>query len=81
MEVASAADDAPQQQQGLNHAAGCARQRCFTASSGESTLHFQVIDLGRQYYVWVSAVGPKLGNLYLAINTPTVGVEHARHQP
>ena len=61
----------------MNHAAGCARQRCFT----ESTLHFQVIDLGRQYYVWVSAVGPKLGNLYLAINTPTVGVEHARRQP
>ncbi|GLC42174.1 hypothetical protein PLESTB_000638600 [Pleodorina starrii] len=46
------------------------RQRNFVTQTHDAVLHFQILDLGRQYYVWVSAVGPKLGNLYLAIKTP-----------
>ncbi|PNH05703.1 hypothetical protein TSOC_008005 [Tetrabaena socialis] len=47
------------------------RQRNFTAQTLDTALHLQVLDLGRQYYVWVSAVGPKLGALHLAIKTPS----------
>lgn len=47
-------------------------QRCFSMDAQESTLHFQIVDLGRQYYVWISAGGAKMSNLYLAIQTPAV---------
>ncbi|GLI61886.1 hypothetical protein VaNZ11_004398, partial [Volvox africanus] len=46
------------------------RQRNFVTQTHDATLHFQILDLGRQYYIWVSAMGPKLGSLYLAIKTP-----------
>ncbi|GIL63367.1 hypothetical protein Vafri_17435 [Volvox africanus] len=46
------------------------RQRNFVTQTHDAALHFQILDLGRQYYIWVSAVGPKLGSLYLAIKTP-----------
>ncbi|KAG1671134.1 hypothetical protein FOA52_005386 [Chlamydomonas sp. UWO 241] len=47
-------------------------QRVFSMESEamEATLHFQILDLGRQYYIWISASGPKMANLYLAIQTP-----------
>ncbi|KAG2426573.1 hypothetical protein HXX76_012891 [Chlamydomonas incerta] len=47
-----------------------ARQRNFSITTHDAVLHFQILDLGRQYFVWVSAVGPKLGNLTLAIKSP-----------
>ncbi|KXZ43025.1 hypothetical protein GPECTOR_106g119 [Gonium pectorale] len=43
--------------------------------TNDAALHFQILDLGRQYYVWVSAVGPKLGSLHLAIKTPAAVAE------
>ena len=48
------------------------RQRCFSlAAPGEATLHFQIIDLGQMYYVWLSAVDARLTNLNMAIKTRT----------
>eukprot|EP00803_Ostreobium_quekettii_P002480 evm.model.scf_859EXC.3 EVM.evm.TU.scf_859EXC.3 scf_859EXC:26891-27946(+) len=49
------------------------RTRCFSEELDGATVHFQVIDLGRQLYVWVSAAGPKLGNLY-ATGSPDAGM-------
>ena len=47
--------------------------RCFSEHTPESTIHFQVVDLGRQVYVWVGDGGPpKLGNLYTALKGPAV---------
>ncbi|GIL75529.1 hypothetical protein Vretifemale_5306, partial [Volvox reticuliferus] len=46
------------------------RQRNIVTQTHDAALHFQILDLGRQYYIWVSAMGPKLGSLYLAIKTP-----------
>lgn len=48
------------------------QQRNFSMQSPDALLHFQILDLGRQYFIWVSAVGPKLDNLTLAIQTPSV---------
>ena len=39
---------------------------------GEAPMHFQIVDLGRQYYVWVGTGTPKLGNLHLAIQSSVV---------
>lgn len=48
------------------------RQRCFSlAAPGEATLHFQIIDLGQMYYVWLSAGDARLTNLNMAIKTRT----------
>ena len=48
------------------------RQRCFSlAAPGEATLHFQIIDLGQMYYVWISAGDARLTNLNMAIKTRT----------
>ncbi|PNW83898.1 hypothetical protein CHLRE_04g216300v5 [Chlamydomonas reinhardtii] len=47
-----------------------ARQRNFSTTTHDAALNFQLLDLGRQYFVWVSAVGPKLGSLTLAIKSP-----------
>lgn len=49
-----------------------ARQRNFSTTTHDAALNFQLLDLGRQYFVWVSAVGPKLGSLTLAIKSPAV---------
>ena len=41
--------------------------RCFSHATPEATLHFQIVDLGRQVYVWIGVGEPKLPNLYFAI--------------
>jgi hypothetical protein len=49
-------------------------QRCLEVEANDgAVLHLQIVDLGRQYYVWVSVGGAKMSNMYLAIQTPTVG--------
>ena len=50
------------------------KQRCFVEQAPDATLYFQIIDLGRQLYVWAS-VGPgaKLKHLCMAIQAPAVG--------
>lgn len=50
------------------------RQRCFVEHAPDATIYGQIIDLGRQLYVWVSvgASGAKLNNLCMAIQTPAV---------
>lgn len=67
--MASSSSPEPEQACGFS-------QRTFTLDSHEATIHFQIVDLGRQYYVWISASGPKMSNLYLAIKTPAVGGMH-----
>lgn len=46
--------------------------RCFTEVTPEAAILFQVVDLGRQIYVWTGVGGAKLQNLYLAIASQTV---------
>jgi hypothetical protein len=53
-------------------AAPKANIRCFTEAAPDTTLYFQVIDLGQQVYVWVSVGGAKFQNLYLAIQSRMV---------
>lgn len=45
--------------------------RCFSEVTPDAKLHFQVIDLGRQLYVWVGTQ-PKLANMFFAIKSPAV---------
>ena len=46
------------------------RSRCVSMEvPGEATVNIQIIDLGKQYYVWVSAAGPTLSNLHIAIQS------------
>ncbi len=46
--------------------------RCFTEVTPEATIHFQVVDLGRQVYVWISSGAPNLSNLSFAIQSSAV---------
>lgn len=46
------------------------RQRTFTQLTGETTLLYQIIDLGRQYYIWIAAGSAKQGNLFYGIQLP-----------
>jgi hypothetical protein len=41
-------------------------QHCFSDEAHDTALHFQVVDLGRQLYVWVGGAGGALGSLTLA---------------
>lgn len=48
--------------------------RCFSeVTPSDGRLDFQVIDLGRQVYVWVAAGGAKLGSLCFSIQSPQGG--------
>jgi hypothetical protein len=48
--------------------------RCFSeVTPSDGRLDFQIIDLGRQVYVWVAAGGAKLRNLSFAIAAPAAG--------
>jgi hypothetical protein len=46
--------------------------KCFSENFPEGTIHFQVLDLGRQVFVWLSVGSPKLSNMFLAIDSPQV---------
>eukprot|EP00878_Enallax_costatus_P007930 GHUV01008295.1.p1 GENE.GHUV01008295.1~~GHUV01008295.1.p1 ORF type:complete len:162 (+),score=52.51 GHUV01008295.1:149-634(+) len=61
---AAAAADAVQQ---LTLTARKARMRCFSEIAPDATVHFQILDLGQQLFVWVAVGGAKFQNLYLAI--------------
>jgi len=42
---------------------------CFHETTPEAVIHFQLINLGRQIYIWISVGSPKLDNLYFAIQS------------
>ena len=44
-------------------------ERCFTLEADNAIIHFQIIDLGQQLYVWLSSGDVKLSNMSLAINS------------
>lgn len=44
-------------------------ERCFSLETDSAILHFQIIDLGQQLYVWLSSGDAKLSNMSLAINS------------
>lgn len=48
------------------------RIHCFTEQAPDATIHFQIIDLGLQLYIWVAVGGAKLQNMYLAIQPKQV---------
>lgn len=50
--------------------------RCFTEVAPDATIHFQIIDLGQQLYIWVAVGGAKFQNLYLAIQSRLVGATY-----
>lgn len=46
------------------------QQHCFSRTSGESTINYQILDIGRQLYIWVSiGNAAALDNLVLAVPT------------
>lgn len=49
-----------------------AKIHCFTEQAPDATIHFQLIDLGLQLYIWVAVGGAKLQNMYLAIQSKQV---------
>lgn len=57
---------------GLADDAAGARVHCFAEDAPDATLHFQIIDLGQQLFVWVAVGGAKLQNLFLAIQARQV---------
>ncbi|KAF4394260.1 uncharacterized protein LOC115714312 [Cannabis sativa] len=44
---------------------------CFTEAVNDVTVHFQIIRLPRQIYVWIGCNSAKFGNLYAAAPTST----------
>lgn len=42
---------------------------CFTEESHDVTLHFQIISLTKQIYVWIGCNSAKLGHLYAGAAT------------
>lgn len=48
------------------------RQHTFTETTPDATLHFQILDIGRQIYVWMSTGTPSLSQLAFGIQTQAV---------
>jgi hypothetical protein len=46
--------------------------RCFHETTPEAVIYFQIINLGRQLYVWISVGSPKLDNMFFAIQSRVV---------
>ncbi|KAH9324594.1 hypothetical protein KI387_004772, partial [Taxus chinensis] len=42
---------------------------CFTEESHDATLHFQIISLSKQIYIWIGCNSAKLGHLYAGAPT------------
>jgi hypothetical protein len=53
------------------------RIHCFTEQAPDATIHFQIMDLGLQLYIWVAVGGAKLQNMYLAIQSKQVTLHAA----
>ena len=47
-------------------------QHCFTAALNDVPVHFQVVQLERQLYIWVGVGAPRLGALVMAVPTRLV---------
>ena len=47
-------------------AAGSGMQHCFSEEILDSAVHFQVMDLGRQLYIWVGTSAAQMGSLCFA---------------
>ena len=41
-------------------------QHCFSEEVLDNTLHFQIMDLGRQLYIWVGTGAAQMGSLAMA---------------
>ena len=48
------------------------RQRCFSEAGPDGVVHFQIVDLRRQLFVWLSSGSAQLGNLCMATQTQMV---------
>lgn len=42
---------------------------CFTEEAHDATLHFQIINLSKQIYIWIGCNSAKLGHLYAGAPT------------
>lgn len=66
----------------MEHANGVVRpqlqQKCFSESGPDGAVYFQIVNLRRQLYVWLSAGSTQLGNLSMATQTRMVRVFDAR---
>ncbi len=49
-------------------------QHCFSEELLDSTVHFQVMDLGRQLYIWVGTSAAQMGSLCFASPTGTLSL-------
>lgn len=60
----------------MEHANGTVQpqlqQRCFCESGPDGAVYFQIVNLRRQLYVWLSAGSAQLGNLCMATQTRMV---------
>ena len=77
MEAGSSAGDGPSP----SSSSSSTRQRCFVESCGDVSVSFQVVDLGRQLYVWLAVGGAQMTNMYLGIQTTTVRGQQHRSAP
>ena len=66
----------------MEHANGVVRpqlqQKCFSESGPDGAVYFQIVNLRRQLYVWLSAGSTQLGNLSMATQTRMVRVFDAQ---
>lgn len=53
---------------------GAARVYTFQENAPDAVINIQVVDLGRQLYVWLAAGGARLGDLCCGIITPHVSI-------
>lgn len=49
------------------------KARCVVLDDvpGDASVHIQIIDLGRQMYIWISSAGQNLSDLHMAIQSHT----------
>lgn len=68
----------------MEHANGAVQpqlqQRCFSESGPDGAVYFQIVNLRRQLYVWLSAGSAQLGNLCMATQTRMVRVGPAPNE-
>lgn len=46
--------------------------RCFSEQTNDLLIHYQILDVGRQLYIWVSAGAKTQDHLHAAIRVPQV---------
>ena len=55
------------------------QQHCFSEDILDTTVHFQVLDLGRQLYVWAGTSDARMGPLCLASPPAAGAADRAPH--